>query len=176
MENKKNLIAVYGSLRLGDYNYKYFENGLSHQGRGLASGVKLYSLGAYPCIVKSGNEKDTVVVDVFEVVDTITSRRIDGMEYGAGYYSDNLEVTFEDGSKAKIKAYLYKQEPKWGTPIDGGDWILHKYGQDYDSLAAKRRKEEGENATSIPKDWKKASSLKFAFGKSEPQKSESNAQ
>jgi gamma-glutamylcyclotransferase (GGCT)/AIG2-like uncharacterized protein YtfP len=115
-------IAVYGTLRVGDYNHSYFSSGLkSISERVKISGFKLYSLGPYPCAVKTDDDNDTIIVDVLDPTDKRTERMIDGMERGAGYHFETTNVNGED-----CKIYLFKKPS--GDHIENGDWMDYKYG------------------------------------------------
>ena len=124
MNSTKSKFIVYGTLRPGEYNFSHFKDGLKHLGSGKIKGYKLYNLGAYPCAVETGDEEDTIIVDVLEAQDNLTGRMIDGMEMGAGYHAAKAKTYLEDGSEEDFKIYLFKEAQ--GEHIPGGDW-MNKY-------------------------------------------------
>ncbi len=73
-------IAVYGSLKKGKYNHSILESS-KFLGKTQVTGT-LYTLGAYPALCGSGNNK--YEAEVYEVSDEVFDL-IDRMELGAGY-------------------------------------------------------------------------------------------
>ena len=82
-------IAVYGSLKKGFYNHSLLIGVSDYLGEGVESGFQLYSLGSYPCAVKTGNPEDKIRVEYY-LVDEGTFQRLDRMERAAGYYQEDL--------------------------------------------------------------------------------------
>ena len=117
---EKILIATYGSLRKGQYNYDRFKNHFGSEFNYLKtstiSGYKLYDLGSYPGLKVSDNEEDVVVIDVLEVSQECFDY-IEVMEHGAGYIT--VKVT-DDQSKEKYAAYIY--ENPCDNLVESGDW------------------------------------------------------
>jgi gamma-glutamylcyclotransferase (GGCT)/AIG2-like uncharacterized protein YtfP len=115
-------IAVYGSLRRTEYNYRK-EMG-EPIAEGYITGAKLYSLGAFPAIVKSGNDTDKVIVEVYEMEGSIFNS-IERMELGAGYTREPVSVYKTDGEVIEAEAYFYPKVQDWfGPAITSGDWAL----------------------------------------------------
>jgi|SRR5690606_26956943 len=118
-------VAFYGSLRKGCYNYEHFKSGLTEKGQTEIPGFRLYSLGAYPCIIRSDDPNDKVVVDLFEA-DEETFQRIHRMELGAGYRAEPITTgeeeyvvyTFPETSRDVL-------EPR---RVTSGDWVNHVQG------------------------------------------------
>lgn len=115
-------VAFYGSLRKGCYNYERFKDGLTEKGQSVISGFRLYSLGAYPCIIRSDNPEDKVVVDLFEA-DEATFNRIHRMELGAGYDAEEVELNNEN-------YVIYTFPPSMSefytrNRVSDGDWLKH---------------------------------------------------
>jgi gamma-glutamylcyclotransferase (GGCT)/AIG2-like uncharacterized protein YtfP len=120
VENSKT-ICVYGSLRVGDYNNDRFAGSdMKHIKTTKITGYELYSLGPYPCAVKTDNPEDELIVDILEVSDR-KYQGITAMEHGAGYHSSQIEV---DGIDATI--YLFKTPPTFAPLVESGDWIKYK--------------------------------------------------
>ena len=120
--NKNGRYAFYGSLRNGMYNHGYFKNGLEYLGTETITGFKLFSLGSYPCIIETGNEEDTVVVDLFNA-DNATATRIHSMERGAGYDYKDIEINGKD-----FGIYTYTRDSLNALSdrhVPGGDWVKY---------------------------------------------------
>jgi gamma-glutamylcyclotransferase (GGCT)/AIG2-like uncharacterized protein YtfP len=109
------LIATYGSLRKGEYNYDYFKHiygdEIEYQGTTVINGYTLHSLGAYPAINPT-DEQSEVTVDVLRVSEVV-NHYIDQMELNAGYYIVKEEVILND-KPTDVKIYVY------GTNLDYG--------------------------------------------------------
>lgn len=108
------LIAVYGSLRPGQYNFsriKHFGN-VEHVRTTSISGYDMFSLGPFPGI-KPG--EGTIVVDILNV-DERVFEAIESMETGAGYKKQIVDI---DGDQAAIYVYQYPA----GRKVESGDWV-----------------------------------------------------
>lgn len=125
-----NRFAFYGTLRGGQYNFNRFikDSGKTFEGKEVLKGYKMFSFGAFPFVVPTGNEEDVIVVELYEVPDELVCRSINMMELGAGYGVE--EVTIND------KVYwLYVYPNNWeyskrGYPeIPGGDWVEYKQAE-----------------------------------------------
>jgi gamma-glutamylcyclotransferase (GGCT)/AIG2-like uncharacterized protein YtfP len=114
---KSNLYAFYGSLRRGLHNYQQFKPNLKYRFTAWLSGFQLFSLGDFPFAIKSGNDADKVLIEVFEIEDEITRRKIDELEVGFGYHSE--VVLIED---VEIKIYLFTDKANY-PQVQGGDWV-----------------------------------------------------
>lgn len=118
--NKENLYAFYGSLRKGMYNYRAFSSNMDYLETVVVTGFKLFSLGAYPCAIKTGNEDDKLTVDLFKVTGE-DEHRIDRMEKGASYKYDELEF---NGKKFGI--YVFPSDALnrlSDRNVPEGDWV-----------------------------------------------------
>ena len=116
-------IAVYGSLRKGEYNYRASQGEPTLRGRVI--GFNLYSLGAFPCII-AGDPCDSVEVEVYEFdPESSLFKGIEGMEIGAGYRREEVDfVAHDSDSPIKVEVYTYPTTAlAWvGKPIPSGDW------------------------------------------------------
>jgi gamma-glutamylcyclotransferase (GGCT)/AIG2-like uncharacterized protein YtfP len=124
MGNKlSNTLAVYGTLRIGHGNWSYFlqEVPLLKE-KDIVTGFKMVTFGGFPAIIHTGNEEDTVVVDVFDMSQhEDISRSILSMETGAGY--DITDVTTESGLEAHVYTYTEAQASSFmDIDIHSGDW------------------------------------------------------
>lgn len=112
MENKQHL-AVYGSLRKGEYNNKYFD--LKYVKTTKISGFKLYSLGSYPAITV-GDENDSLTVDIMRC-NKKTLDSIDRMEFGAGYTEKEIVI-----DEISMKIYIMNKDLSHRYLVKHGDW------------------------------------------------------
>lgn len=117
MELNHRLFAFYGSLRKNMPLYEQFKKGLKYQFSGWVKGYQLFSLGEFPCAVKSANPADQMLIEIFEVTDPQVAREIDAIEMGYGYYRDEVEI---DGTRALI--YLFENEANYPR-VSHGDWV-----------------------------------------------------
>lgn len=119
----KNIIFVYGSLRKGEYN-NYLLNRSTQIARGLIRGFKLYSLGSYPFIFRTYDDKDTVVVEGYEA-DIKTIRDITLMELYAGYNVINVEIE-GDNFKTRGNVFVMKEMRNHYGEVESGDWVMSR--------------------------------------------------
>lgn len=124
--DKKIKIAVYGSLRVGHYNYKHFlevfgaEN--FHYVKTVigVEGFLLYSLGAYPAILEN-DLSNPLVVDIMECSEEVHSV-IKMMELGAGYNEKIIDI---DGDDCIIYVYSDTSISTTNHLVENGDWSHH---------------------------------------------------
>lgn len=76
------LLAVYGTLRAGDYNYDRFMHGYMPLASERVEGFEMFNLGGmYPYIARGA---DNITVEVYDISEE-TLAPIESMERGAGY-------------------------------------------------------------------------------------------
>lgn len=112
-----NRIAVYGSLRKGEYNYSAFSkwHDMVHTGTHTVDGFDLYSLGAYPAATLGDGK---LIVDTFEVDDRCFNQ-INGMELGAGYYAHTININGDDHI-IWLQRSGYEERK-----VESGDWTKY---------------------------------------------------
>ncbi len=112
-----NRLAVYGTLRLGQPNWRRLLWAARHLGTHRLDGFRLYDGGAFPYAVPS--EKSGIVVDLF-AVDAQTLAACDGLEGHPDHYRRRPVVV------AGQSAWLYGVDEAPGLPsIAHGDWLRH---------------------------------------------------
>lgn len=121
MEENKIYVALYGSLRKGEYNYDRFiarfgEQGLKYIETYQINGFDLYSLGSYPGIKKSESPASNLTIDVMECNFACFSS-INNMELGAGYSPEIVEI---DGYSCTI--YVYNYPVMEMNKVKNGNW------------------------------------------------------
>lgn len=122
-----NNFLVYGSLRPGQYNFNSFNSSypMKHLGTVNIPGYKLYSLGAYPGAVYTGDDDDVLICDVISTDDKEVSQILDSMEINAGYHAVPMNVTINEKS-VLVKLYEYTGEVFHLPLVASGDWTTHK--------------------------------------------------
>lgn len=114
-------ILCYGTLRRGFYNHFRMGNN-RYLGTVNVSGYKMYTNSYYPAIVKSNNINDVIIAEIYEI-DKGAFHPIVGMELGAGYYMDEIEVSI-GGEKIVVPAFVMEQ-----SRVDNGNWKLISNGE-----------------------------------------------
>ena len=112
---RNNKIAVYGSLRVGHYNYRGLSTMTDHLGTYALPGYKLYSLGPYPGI-KEASPDDIIEVDVLALDDNLKNS-IDRMEIGAGYSIKKVQIADHE-----CDLYIYNGTVKEENLVKSGNW------------------------------------------------------
>ena len=120
-----NNVAVYGTLRAGCGNHHILE-GLTFK-RDVIQGFKMYDLGGFPYVVHTGDHDDSIAVEVYEVPDYDTARRLDALE---GYHHTQGFTGFYNRIKVRTalgtEVYLYVFPQHEGEDeIESGDWVYH---------------------------------------------------
>lgn len=127
-KDTKYKIAVYGSLRRGEYNYK--GHGLDTQtylGTFETEPIfSLYSSGSYPCLKESGTT--SIVMDVFEV-DEATFKAVNQLEGYRGaehtktnFYNRKMIVT----PFGEAAYFVYNDSVERMPRVESGDWVQYK--------------------------------------------------
>lgn len=124
-----NRIAVYGSLRKGDYNNAIIRDA-ELVGQVRLEGWKLYDLGiGYPAVARG---EGNVLFDIFDVTDE-QATRIHNMELGAHY----TPLTVDTGQYGEAMMYFFDEKTLKryldsvfdpAEEVTSGDWIEHKHG------------------------------------------------
>ena len=116
MENI-NAFAFYGSLRRGMENHTLHAHQLEYLFSARLRGYQLYSRGGFPIAVKSPSSTNSIVVEVFKIVDRPTIEMIHKLEMDEGYILERLTV---DNIQANI--YLYENAKNYPL-VESGDWV-----------------------------------------------------
>lgn len=121
--NKKHLYAFYGSLRPTMYNY-----GSGHGMTVIQDGVEIegyelrpYGGGVYPIAYRVDDPTKKITVTLVEIIDPGVERSIHGMELGAGYKYEEVEINGENYGIYLQSPSAYSTHP----PVAHGDWVKH---------------------------------------------------
>lgn len=111
-------IAVYGTLRKGGRLHKSYMQGAKMLGEDFRlDGFDMYSLTAYPYVVKSYKEGSSIVCEVYDVTADRLSDCI-GMEQRAGY---DIHVVDTPYGEALLCVYPYSSHGD--EQVVNGDWL-----------------------------------------------------
>jgi len=120
------LVAVYGTLRKDGGAHVMLR--LIHArfvGKGKVRGYMMFA-SRIPFAVKSGNPKDTIVVEVYDVPDD----KIPILDYyESGYERNKVEVELENGETLTAWIYEWKESLEGCERIACGDWVEHIHGR-----------------------------------------------
>jgi gamma-glutamylcyclotransferase (GGCT)/AIG2-like uncharacterized protein YtfP len=115
------LIACYGSLKKGYYNNSALGADAEFKGEHAVKGV-MYSNGSYPKLYRTdedqtfesfnqGKERDHVL-EVYEINDN-AYRRIEPMEVGAGYVTEQIETPYGMAAIWYMPHANFSSHDKW---------------------------------------------------------------
>ena len=113
------LIFVYGSLKRNCFNHSRF--GFDRKTKFVKEagvrGFKMYDLGNYPCIVRTGLDEDVVHGEIFEFTETACAALIKRMEESVHYYEEEITV---DGEP--VITYVFRRVPTHAILVPSGNW------------------------------------------------------
>lgn len=124
-KDKKDLIAVYGTLRQGCGNHNYFLSEATFKGEFLSQPeYSMFSLGGFPGLKKDGNT--SIVMEVYEV-DEEESRAVDGLEgYAPGRPPHFYDKQLIETPWGTAGVYIYVRNTEGLELIESGDWLNRK--------------------------------------------------
>ena len=122
------LIFVYGTLRVGQGNNRWFLADVECVQEGVSvAGYKMYTSGGIPAIHHTGDTRDSVVGDVFDLSTApnpdLVLAALDQLE-GEGEWYHRVEATTTTGLNVELYA-MPMSEIERGFPheIPEGNWI-----------------------------------------------------
>lgn len=126
MQNKKQLVAVYGSLRKGLHNHSLLADS-EYIGEYTTEPIyDMYSVsGSYPGLVLHGST--SIHMDVYSVTEQV-AKNLDRLEgYKAGEESSNHynKITV-DTPFGKAGLYIYNYSTKSMVKVESGNWVSFK--------------------------------------------------
>lgn len=116
--------AFYGTLRIGMENHQVFAKTLVHIRSKTLQGYRMYSLKEYPYVIRTDDQNDHIIVDLFQIASEKTEEMIYEMEIDAGYV---LSTVMIEGIKFGI--YVFEEPIAGDEYVDGGDWVSYAGSQ-----------------------------------------------
>lgn len=113
-------MAFYGTLRQGFDLHRSFQNHLKFISQTDIPGYRLYDLGAYPYALYTGIERQTIKVELYEVLSEKAFLSIEAIETEAGYKRSSISIAGES-----FEIYLFDKIILGSTEISGGDWTQY---------------------------------------------------
>lgn len=98
-------------------NHRRFAKDLIYQHTETIEGYRLHAMRYYPYAVRTGNSADKTVVEVFQIVNSVTAKAIHDLELSVGYHYAEVLIR-----RAQTGIYLFKNsgpEPL----VESGDWV-----------------------------------------------------
>jgi gamma-glutamylcyclotransferase (GGCT)/AIG2-like uncharacterized protein YtfP len=112
-------IFVYGSLKRDCFNHgKFdFDKRTRFVKEAALHGFRMYNLGHYPCIVRTGLEEDVVHGEVFEFIDNECAALIKKMEEAVHYAEELIDIEGQ-----KVSTYIHRRAPTHAKLVVDGNW------------------------------------------------------
>lgn len=131
---KKILVATYGSLRTGQSNFRVNERaGGVSIGEGWTSKpyqLARYSTAYFPMVTLGVNTGQKVRVEVFQTTQAGLEGPYDTLEGYPGFYNRTLvNVELDDGTQVDAWIYHIENQRAAGEVVEHGDWV--KYLEDH---------------------------------------------
>ncbi len=119
MARDESLVALYGTLKVGYFNYElHLKSLLPIDSRRLELPYEMYENGEYPMLVPSA-ERHSIWVELFEV-DAVKLRELDELESPYGYWR---ETVFLHELSREAEIYVHAAPPPSGfTRVASGRW------------------------------------------------------
>lgn len=123
----KQKVAVYGTLRYGNGNYMHYLKGRSrYLGEGTTK-EKFLMAGAGIPFVSKRKEKTNIVIDLFEVTQSVIDNFLDPLENHPRWYNREKTTVIVDGVEHEAWLYFndtvdYDRMISEGTEITNGDY------------------------------------------------------
>lgn len=117
---QRRLLAVYGTLKKGYYNYNAYLKGFEPIFEGFVKiKYKLYSNGRYPMIIKS-KDLSNIFVEVYIVEENLFTQ-IKALEEPFGYHYTSIQI-LEINESVNIFVYSKSLPPNEFLFVPDGNW------------------------------------------------------
>jgi len=106
------IIAVYGSLKEGFWNYEHFLSDQERLGDSEVRGVMQLAGGGYPYLFKDSiipTEQKDYPIEIYRVSEDIY-KRITGMELASGYYLSTIDTEYGEASIYYAEERMFNKE------------------------------------------------------------------
>jgi gamma-glutamylcyclotransferase (GGCT)/AIG2-like uncharacterized protein YtfP len=117
--NNRHRYAFYGSLRKGLANFARFGHDFEFISTERILGFRMYAMEHYPYVVYTGNQADTIVVEIVEIKDAETELELHLFELSVGYIYQEIE--FREGAVGIYVFENYGDDPI----VPDGDWVSY---------------------------------------------------
>lgn len=127
MEDKKHILAVYGSLRRNMGNHRLLIGSKFIGKTEIETNMQMYDLGYYPTLIET-KDPHKLTIELYEV-DELTHKAVEHLEgYPSYYQRKNIRVE-HGGNEYDAQIYYWdtKETPK--RPVPSGDWTEYKINQ-----------------------------------------------
>jgi gamma-glutamylcyclotransferase (GGCT)/AIG2-like uncharacterized protein YtfP len=126
MQNKEQLVAVYGSLRKSLHNHSLLA-GSEYIGEYITEPIyDMYSVsGSYPGLVQHGST--SIHMEVYSVTDVVATNldRLEGYKVGQEDSNHYNKVTVNTPF-GKASLYIYNHSVKSMVKVESGNWVSFK--------------------------------------------------
>lgn len=108
-------LFVYGTLKKRFFNHTRFkfDKKTKFISKAVLKGYTMYSLGSYPCIVKS-NDNSLIQGEIYKYTNSKCENAIKRMEENAGYTEIIVKINNID-----VKTFVFDKQPNNNIIIDG---------------------------------------------------------
>ena len=122
--NKNNtLVAVYGTLREGFGNHRRLLSHVTKVGKGRTKDKYIMVQSGIPYVSKS-EQKDNIVVEVYEVDNDVTLPRLDSLEgHPRWYRREPIPVVLDNGEEVTAELYFNEVETSRYNYVEDGDYV-----------------------------------------------------
>jgi len=97
-------------------NYRVYKDQLQFHSRHRINGFKLFALEDYPYAVQT-QSSDSIVVELFRILDEQTRINIHQLELDAGYYFETFQL-----NDLQVGIYLFEFAGN-NPEVKSGDWV-----------------------------------------------------
>lgn len=125
MKNNKILVAVYGTLRQGQGNWRWYLDNNESKFLGTfrtEPKFEMYSLGGFPAVKEKGDSQ--ITVEVFEVTPSV-KKGLDGLEgyHGEGHHNMYDVTNLKTPYGTAVMYVMNNREFPSDRKIVSGDWL-----------------------------------------------------
>lgn len=109
--------AFYGSLRRGMKLYEQYKSSLNYRYSFWLPNFNLYSLGSYPCAIKTDGLSNRILIEIMQITDPKIEMEIFDLEVEAGYQYEEVII-----HNTSIGIFLYQDAANYPL-VHHGDWV-----------------------------------------------------
>jgi len=114
----KKVMFVYGTLKRGFSNHRLMGQS-KYLGKTLVPGLKMFSMGGFPGCIKSGDNDDEVIGELYEVTSEEVLQDLDWLEGHPDFYRRTEVNTFHGIAETYLVDPSYIQGR---SIVSDGDW------------------------------------------------------